>query len=89
MRRSSAESESSFLLKFQKHSVLLAVRIMLILHRAPIHDQNNGTEQWSFCCIWISRQECCYLIIKTTEVPCFCRLQIMKGSITDLLGVIV
>lgn len=64
---------NSFLVNFQKHGVLLGVYTLLILNRAPIHDQNNCTGQWSFCCILISRQECCYLIINTTEVLCFCR----------------
>lgn len=64
---------NSFLLSSKKHSVLLGVHTLLILNRASIHDQNKCTRQWSFCCIWISRQECCYLIINTTEVLCFCR----------------
>jgi len=64
---------NSFLVNFQKRSVLLGVCALLILNRAPIHDQNNCIGQWNFCCIWISRQECCYLIINTTEVLCFCR----------------
>lgn len=81
---------NSLLVNFEKRSVLLGVFTLLILNRAPIHEQNNCTGKGGFLLYLDFNTGMLLSDNKCNRSSLFLqRLQIMKGSVTDLLSVVV